>query len=127
MSSPGLVVTNDTTKQPNKLFRKHYRFQPKTVVALCLLLGQELEPQCTTNNVFTPMQKLCIALCIYATGSHQIELGDGEGASQALVSRIVKQVTSVLSNDMNDLVEFTIDPDVLETISRGFYGFNGSM
>ena len=108
-------------------FRKCYRFQPKTVEALCLLLGKELEPECTTNNAFTPMQKLCIALHFYATGTHQIEVGDGEGASQASVSRIVKEVTSVLSNHMNDLVEFTVDPDVLDTVSKGFYGFNGSM
>ena len=108
-------------------FRKRYRFQPKTVEALCLLLGKEIEPEASSNNAFTAMQKLCITLRFYATGTHQIEVGDGEGASQASVSRIVKQVTRVLSDHMNDLVEFTVDTEVLETISKGFYGFNGSM
>ena len=108
-------------------FRKCYRFQPKTVEALCLLLGKEIEPEAYTNHAFTAMQKMCITLRFYATGTHQIEVGDGEGASQASVSRIVKQVTRVLSDHMNDLVEFTVDPDVLDTISKGFYGFSGSM
>ena len=43
-------------------FRKRYRFRPKTVEALCLLLGKELEPEAFTNHAFTAMQKLCIAL-----------------------------------------------------------------
>ena len=107
-------------------FCKCYRFRPKTVEALCLLLGKELEPLATTNNAFTAMQKICIALRFYATGTHQIEIGDGEGASQASVSRIVKQVTDVLSDHMNDLVVFSLDPDVLQTVAKGFFGFNGS-
>ena len=107
-------------------FRKHYRFRPKTVEALCLLLGKELEPSATTNNAFSAMQKLCIALRFFATGTHQIEIGDGEGASQASVSRIVKQVSQVLSEHMNDLVVFSLDPDVLQTVAKGFFGFNGS-
>ena len=107
-------------------FRKRYRFKPKTVEALCLLIGKEFEPIATTNNAFTAMQKLCIALRFFATGTHQIEIGDGEGASQASVSRIVKQVAQVLSDHMDDVVAFNLDPDVLDTVAKGFFGFNGS-
>ena len=71
---------------PSEHFCKRYRFQPKTVEALCLLLGGRLHPKAKTNNAFSAMQKLCIALHFYATGMHQIEVGDGEGASQASVS-----------------------------------------
>ena len=67
-------------------FRKRYHFCEKTVKALCLLLGNEIKPLATTNHAFTEMQKLCIALGFYATGSHQIAVRDGEGASQASVS-----------------------------------------
>ena len=108
-------------------FRKHYRFCPSTVKALCLLLGNEIKPLATTNHAFTEMQRLCIALRFYATGSHQMCVGDGEGASQASVSRIVKQVTTALSNHSDDLIAFHIDEDVLSTVAKGFYGFSGSM
>ena len=107
-------------------FRKRYRFRPKTVEALTMLLGKEIEPVAYMNNAFTAEQKLCIALRFYATGTHQIEVGDGEGASQASVSRIVKQVSKVLSDHIDDLMVFNVDPDVLETVARGFFGFNGS-
>ena len=108
-------------------FRKRYRFREKTVKALCLLLGNEIKPLAKTNNAFSEMQKMCIALRFYATGSHQMCVGDGEGASQASVSRIVKQVTLALAGHVNDLVSFHIDQDVMETVANGFYGFSGSM
>ena len=73
------------------------------------------------------MQKLCIALRFYATGSHQMSVGDGEGASQSSVSRIVKQVTLALAGHADDLIAFNVDQDVVETIAKGFYGFSGSM
>ena len=39
---------------------------------------------------------------------------------------IVRQVSQVLSDHMDDLVVFNVDPDVLETVATGFFGFNGS-
>ena len=53
-------------------------------------------------------------------------MDDGEGASQASVSRIVKQVSEVLSDHMDDLVVFNVDPDMLDTVARDFFGFSGS-
>ena len=94
---------------------------------MCLLLGNEIKPLATTNHAFTEMQKLCIALRFYATGSHQIAVGNGEGALQASMSRIVKQVTLALSSHTEDLITFHVDQDVMETVAKVFYGFSGSM
>ena len=107
-------------------FRKRYRFQPKTVEALALLIEGRLKPKATTNHAFTVMQKLCIALRFYATGTHQIEVGDGEGASQASCSRIIKEVSCVLAEQAEQLVVFSLDPEILATVATGFYGFSGS-
>ena len=52
--------------------------------------------------------------------------GDGEGASQSSVCRIVKQVSKALASHANDLISFSLDDDILETVSTGFYGFKGS-
>ena len=107
-------------------FHKCYRFQPQTVEALCLLLGNRLEPKAKTNNAFTPMQKICITLRFLATGMHQMEVSDSEGASQASVSRIVREVTAALADQADQLVVFSLDPDILKTVATGFYGFSGS-
>ena len=121
------VDTADVVVSESEQFQKRYRFREKTVKALCLLLGNEIKPIAHTNNAFIEMQKMCIALRFYATGSHQMSVGDGEGASQASVSRIVKQVTLALAGHVNDLVCFHVDQDVMETVAKGFYGFSGSM
>ena len=55
-----------------------------------------------------------------------MEVGDGEGASQSSVCRIVKQVSKALANHANDLISFSLDDDILETVSTGFYGFKAS-
>ena len=116
----------DETSKTSEHFHRRYRFQPKTVEALCLLIGNKLKAKANTNNAFTPMQKLCITLRFFATGTHQMEVGDGEGASQASVSRIVRQVCSVLAEEADQLVVFSLDPDILRQVAKGFYGFSGS-
>ena len=90
------------------------------------MLGDEIAPLATINNAFTGMQKMCIALRFYATGTHQIEVGDGEGASQYSVCCIVKQVSTVLANHANDLIKFSFDDEILDKVSTGFYGFKAS-
>ena len=115
----------ETTKS-SEHFHRRYRFQPQTVEALCLLLGDRLKAKAMTNNAFTPMQKLCITLRFLATGTHQMEVGDGEGASQVSVSRIVREVSSALVDKADELVVFSLDPDILQTVAKGFYGFSGS-
>ena len=117
--------TEENSKQ-SEHFRKHYRFQPQTVEALCLLLGKILEPKVYTNNAFTPLQKICITLRFLATGTHQMEIGDGEGASQASVSRIVREVCQALADQTDQVVVFSLDHDILRTVAQGFYGFSGS-
>ena len=116
----------DGNEEASAQFRKCYRYTEKSVKALVALLGNELVPKATTNNAFTATQRLCIALRFYATGTHQCEVGDGEGASQASVSRIVRHVTEVLSNHADDLITFSLDHDILDQVSKGFYAFKGS-
>ena len=107
-------------------FRSRYRFTETTIKSLAALYGEQLVLLKKTNNTFTVEQKLCIALRYYATGTQQTEVGDGEGASQAPVSRIVNQVTRIFSKACDNVVKFSLDDSILETVSSGFYGFKGS-
>lgn len=107
-------------------FRKRYRFKRETVELLCELLRPELEPLTMTNNAFTLEQRVCCALRFFATGTFQMEVGDGEGASQSTMCRIISRVTDSLSQHANDLITFSTDPVILDTVSTGFFGFSGS-
>ena len=117
---------NGEEGRPSDAFRKRYRFREQTVEGLVQMLGDEIAPIANTNNAFTSIQKLCIALRFFATGTHQTEVGDGEGASQSSVCHIVKQVSTVLSNHANDVIKFSLDDEVLNRVSTGFYGFKAS-
>ena len=107
-------------------FRKRYRFRKDTVRVLCNLLGDEFKPKSGANKAFTMEQRLCIALRYYATGTFQCQIGDSEGASQASCHRIVRKVSEVLASHVPDVVQFSTDPDVFESVSEGFYAFKGS-
>ena len=93
---------------------------------MCTLLGEEFSPKSGTNHAFTTKQRLCIALRYYATGTFQREIGDAEGASQSSIHRIIKKVSKVLASHINDVVQFSTDPDVFRAVSEGFYAFKGS-
>ena len=107
-------------------FRKRYQFCKDTVHVLCELLGDEFGPKSGANNAFSIEQRLCIALCYYATGTFQRQIGDSEGASQSSAHRIVRKVSEVLASHASDLINFSTDPEIFETISQGFYAFNWS-
>ena len=113
-------------EEASSQFRKCYRYTEKSVKALVALLGNELVPKATTNHAFTATQKLCISLRFYATETHQAEVGDGEWASQSSVSRIVNNITNILSEHADDLITFSLEKDILDRVSQGFYGFKAS-
>ena len=93
---------------------------------MCNLLGEEFSPKSGANNAFTTKQRLCIALRYYATGTFQYQIGDSECASQASCHRIIKKVLQVLASHVTDVVQFSTDPDVFQSVSEGFYAFKGS-
>ena len=107
-------------------FRKWYRFKEETVKKLSKWLEPEIGPKRLTNNAISTEQHMCCALRFYATGTFQTEVGDGEGISQTSMHRIINLVTNALSDHADDIIKFSVYPQVLETVSNGFYGFKGS-
>ena len=89
-------------------------------------MGDEFAPKSKANNAFSVEQRLCIALCYYATGTFQRQIGDSEGASLASLHQIIKQVSKVLASHCKDIISFSTDPAVFKVVSDGFYGFKGS-
>ena len=107
-------------------FRKHYRFKEQTVKKLSKWLEHDIGPKKMINNAVTTEQRLCCALRFFATGTFQTEVGDREGISQSSMHRFIKIVTNALCKYADDLIKFSCDPKVLDTVSNGFYGFQGS-
>ena len=62
------------------------------------------EDQLSYYGSFTTKQKVYTALHFYATGSFQMSVGDGEGASQATVHHIIAQVTNCLAKHADDVI-----------------------
>lgn len=94
--------------------------------ALCELLRDELQPVVKTNNAFTLEQRVCCALRFFSTGTFQMEVGDGEGASQSTMCRIISKVSYCLSRHADVLIKFSTDPVILDTVSSGFFASSGS-
>ena len=80
-------------------FKKRYRFRKETVEELAEILQPEIGPFCKCHDAFSAEQRL--ALHFYAVGSFQKAVGDGEGASQSTMCRIISRVSSVLANHMH--------------------------
>ena len=107
-----------------EVFRHHCRFKKSTIKFLAQTLSEEIGPVVITNNVYTTEQQLCVALRFYVTGNFQEPLGDGEGGSQANMSRIVSRVSQVLAAHASDVIDFTVDGNILKQISSGFYAYS---
>lgn len=116
----------DDFENQEEHFRKRYRFRRDTVQVLCELLRDELAPLVRTNNAFTLEQRVCCALRFFATGTFQMEVGNGEGASQSTMCRIISKVSYCLSEHANELIKFSTDPVILDTVSSGFFASSGS-
>ena len=108
-------------------FRIRYRFRKNTVCLLTELLYDDIAPKAKTNNAFSAEQKMCIALRYFATGTFQRQIGDSEGASQSSLHRIVHQVAEAMASHADTVINFSIDPQILKSVSDGFYAFSGSM
>ena len=113
-------------EEDNPQFKLKYRFRKETVRSLANAFHEEIGPEAATNHAFTTEQRICIALKFYATGTFQHEVGDGEGASQSSLSRIISRVSSVFASHADDLIKFSVDETILDRVSTGFYGFSGS-
>ena len=96
------------TEDKQQQFVLRYRFRKNTVRVLTDLIRDEIEPKSTTNNAFSPEQKVCIALRYYATGSFQRVVGDTEGASQSSCHRIIKEVSKSFANRADSLIRLVL-------------------
>ena len=112
--------------EPSEHFRSRYRFKENTVKALSVLFEDDIAPKAKTNHAFSAEQKICLALRFFATGSFQKVIGDSEGACQATIHNHVLSVAKAMSKKCSDYTIFSLNEDILEQTSSGFYGFSGS-
>lgn len=68
------------------------------------------------------MNQLLITIRFYATGSHQIAIGDMHGVDVSTVSRIVKKVTSAIIKLRNHHIKMPTTPNEMQQKKSDFYG-----
>ena len=83
-------------------------------------------PKSIANNALSSEQRLYCALRFYATGTYQEGLGDRDGVSQSMMHRIIARVSDILSVKANDIIQFSVDKDIMQRNSSRYYGFKGS-
>lgn len=73
------------------------------------------------NNSVSPINQLLTALLFYATGGHQISVGDFMHMHQSTVSRIVKKVSEAIASLRNRFIKMPANPQERITCQNNFY------
>ncbi|KAG7174270.1 nuclease HARBI1-like 3, partial [Homarus americanus] len=77
---------------------RYYRFPLREILRLCEELDPFLRQRMTRSHAVPTHRQVLVALRFYASGTFCNVLGDTVGLTQASVSRIIRNVTQILSD-----------------------------
>lgn len=78
-------------------FQCRYRLTKNTVSELLPLIEHQIQPNSHLNQALSPLEQLLVALRFYATGTHQLVVGDLIKVSQPTVSRVLHKVSKAIA------------------------------
>lgn len=78
-------------------FHRRFRLTQDSVMELLRLIDDEINPPSHLNNSLSSLEQLLIALRYFASGSHQLVVGDTLGVSQSAVSRSIHKVSRAIA------------------------------
>lgn len=87
----------------NELIQR-YRFSREGIERIEALLHDDIAPKADRNHPIPPIDKVCAALHIFATGCFQRTDGDTLHLSQASMSRCIAQVSDGLTRRLPDFI-----------------------
>ncbi|XP_071497397.1 putative nuclease HARBI1 [Diadema antillarum] len=99
---------------------KRYRFNGEGIHYITNLIRHDITPKGNNNHPIDPIDKVCIALHVLATGCFQRTDGDTLGISQASVSRIVQTVCTALTDRLPHFVRLPQGHEQVENMMK-FY------
>ena len=73
------------------------------------------------NNSLSPINQLLLTLRFYATGCHQLTMGDFCGVSRSTANRVIHRVTAAIASLSKDLIKFPQNEEEIRIAQLGFY------
>lgn len=123
--------TNPLDWYSDQEFYQRFRFNKKGLLALTQLLEDDLRIKRNRPDCIPPLWSILIALRFFATGSHEIVIGDTMGdtierkTSQPTVSRIISKVADALCRRSCQFIRFPTTPDEIRFVQEGFFKLRG--
>ena len=104
-------------------FRRRFRFRKETVRDFIMpKIISDLANPTLRNHSLTPIQRLCVALRFYASGSYQTVVGDSLGLHNSTVLKAIRRVSVIIIRRLKpDFVKFPNNADELVQISNRFF------
>lgn len=105
-------------------FKIRFRLDKQTVLHLCSLFGENIQPLTRRNRAIQAVDQLLIALRFFATGSYQRVIGDIFHVEQSTVHRIVHRVATEIAKLKGTYIKMPTTSEQL-SIAHEFYGIAG--
>ncbi|XP_045446885.1 putative nuclease HARBI1 [Melitaea cinxia] len=97
-------------------FKTRFRLSKPSALNVLQLIENKLEFPNDKNNSLAPINQLLLTLRYYATGCHQLTMGDFSGVSRPTANRVIHRVTAAIASLSRDYIKFPhTDTDIRKT------------
>ncbi|XP_028156430.1 putative nuclease HARBI1 isoform X1 [Ostrinia furnacalis] len=97
-------------------FKIRFRLSKPSALNILQLIENKLEFPNDKNNSLSPVNQLLLTLRYYATGCHQLTMGDFSGVSRPTANRVIHRVTAAIASLSRDYIKFPqTDTDIRKT------------
>ncbi|XP_023941469.2 putative nuclease HARBI1 [Bicyclus anynana] len=93
----------------------------KEVISSKWVLKKKADCYKARNNSLPPMSQFLQALRFYATGCHQLTMGDFCGVSRSTANRVIHKVTAAIACLSKDFIKFPQDAEEIRTTQLDFH------
>ncbi|RVE39824.1 hypothetical protein evm_015526 [Chilo suppressalis] len=87
-------------------FKTRFRLSKSSALDVLQLIEHQLEFPNDKNNSLSPINQLLLTLRFYATGCHQLTIGDFCGVSRTTANRVIHRVTAAIATLGHNNIKF---------------------
>ncbi|RVE41446.1 hypothetical protein evm_013903 [Chilo suppressalis] len=87
-------------------FKTRFRLSKSSALDVLQLIEHQLEFPNDKNNSLSPINQLLLTLRFYATGCHQLTIGDFCGVSRTTANRVIHRVTAAIATLGHNYIKF---------------------
>ena len=117
--------TNPLEEFPDQNIIEKFRFSPDGIAFLTELLEEDLLRVTGRTQSLSVETQILIALRYYATGGFLELIGEGFGVNKGTVSRVVRDVSDALANQLDNFVKWPSNRQERNHVKQGFIEMGG--